>query len=317
MTEARTLRVQDLPVELRRTNAWRGVADLALVWTAIAVLVSLAGAVRHPVAFLAAVVLIGGLQNNLASLTHHATHFNLHPSRSVNDWLARLFLAAPLGSLFSVVRSEHWAHHARLGAADDPERFYYDLDLHGRRVPGRLRIWVLELFAGWVLLPAVRRFLTGSRAGTPAAAGPREPAETRFARVEVALLVVAQLAIALGWWELTGAWWGYLALWVLPLVTVGAALTALRATLEHADPRRPPHLLLSFVSNPVERFFVGPFNFNYHYEHHRFMMVPYYRMARVRRLLLDAGDYQDGELLASYAGRLGWLVRTLQPGPPA
>src|SRR5262245_50266917 len=276
------LRVQDLPLDLRRVNRLRGVADLALVWAAITALVWVAGALRNPLVFVVAVVLIGALQNNLASLTHHATHFNLHPERTVNDWLARLCLTAPLGSLFSVVRAEHWAHHARLGSADDPERFYYDLDLHGRRVPGHLRAWVLELFAGWVLLPTLRRFVTGSRAGSLEAAAPREPGDAGFARIEVALLLLAQLVIAVTWWRLAGAWWGYLALWVLPLVTVGAALTALRATLEHADPRRPPHLLLSFVSNPVERFFVGPFNFNYHYEHHRFMMVPYYRMARLR-----------------------------------
>ena len=106
-------------------------------------------------------------------------------------------------------------------------------------------------------------------------------------------------------------------MWALPLVMVGSALNALRATLEHADTHRPPNLLLSFVSNPIERFFVGPLNFNYHYEHHRFMTVPYFRMAEVRRRMLAAGDYEEGELLPSYVGRLRSLLRNLQTDEPA
>lgn len=307
------VRLGDLPAEWRRVSPYRGALDLAAVWSGLAVLAALSLRSGSIPAVLVALPLIGALQNHLSSLGHHAIHGNLHPRRAVNDWMARLLITAPLGMLLGALRGEHMTHHARFGEADDPERIYYDLSRHGRATPAGLLAWMARvLLTGWIILPAVRRLLTGDRGGRAGAIrpAPAAPAERRERLLEASLIPVVQAVLAMLFWALSGVWWAYLVVWLLPVVTVGGGLTVIRATLEHADRTRAP-LLLSFVSNPIERFFVSPFNFNYHYEHHRFMSVPYYRVAGIRDVLLQRDDY-DGVLVPSYWQRVGGLVRELR-----
>jgi len=305
------LGIQDLPSAWREISPTRGLRDLALVWAGIAAVAAACGAQGGVFVHALGFVLIGALQNHLSSLLHHAIHANLHPSRGVNLWLARLALAAPMAQIFSVLRWEHLHHHAHLGAADDPERFYYDLDRHGRRQPGRFRRWVAGLFAGWLVIPILRRALRGSRDETAAPAPPRDRARRREARLDLLLIPPAQLLLFVLFFALHGSPFAWLGLWALPAATLGGGLTALRATLDHADADLPPKLLLSYRSNPLELFFVAPFHFNYHYEHHRFMTVPYYHAPKLREMLLARGDFADALLLPSYLGRVQELARRL------
>jgi fatty acid desaturase len=311
------VRLRDVPEEWKRVSWYRAAIDIGLVWSGIVALVTLSPRSHSVLAVVLALPFVAALQNHLSSLFHHAIHVNLHPDRRVNDWMARLFTAAPLGLLFGALRREHVAHHARLGAADDPERFYYDLERHGRGTRrGFIRWLATLLLAGWVILPAVRRAVTGRRdEGDAPGGGLHSLAERRERLLDVALVPPVQAVIALLFWRLSGAWWSYPALWVLPAVTLGGGLTALRATIEHADTGRPPRISMSFESNPIERFFVGPLAFNYHYEHHRFMTVPYYHVAGVRRLLREHDDY-DGALIPSYCGRIMQLIRSLPTAGP-
>ncbi len=306
------VRLRDLPASWKRVSPYRGALDIAWIWLAIGTVVAVCGRSHSALAVATALPIIGALQNHISSLAHHAIHTNLHPNRTINDWMARALLTAPLGFFLGILRKEHLVHHARLGAADDPERFYYDLTRHGRGTPAGLIRWMVGLLAGWVILPALRRVLTGSRDGgeVTAAAGETSPAEGRDSTLDMVLILLAQAVLAVLFFRLSGVWWAYPVFWLLPAVTFGGGLTVLRATLEHADTASPPRLLMSFQSNPVERFFVGPLNFNYHYEHHRFMTVPYYHVARLRRLLIERDDF-TGLLVPSYCARVAYLVRSL------
>ncbi len=111
-------------------------------------------------------------------------------------------------------------------------------------------------------------------------------------------------------WLTYGEWWAYFALWAVPVLTVGAALNALRATLEHAGTDRVAHFL-TFRSNPIERFFLAPFGFAYHFEHHCFMAVPYYHAAKAREYLTEKGALRDEMWVDSYLSHLRHLLTTL------
>lgn len=308
------VRLGDLPAEWRRVSAYRGILDITAVWLGVGAVVILAVRSSSPLAVVVALPLIGALQNHFCSLAHHAVHGNLHPNRPVNDWLARALVMGPLGMLLGASRSEHLAHHARFGASDDPERVYYDLSRHGRNTPAGLQRWLAQvLLTGWIVFPALRRLLTGDRDGRVAASPPNGTGGGYRERLfDAALVPFIQGGLALAFWGISGAWWSYVVLWLLPAVTLGGGLTVVRATLEHADVEQSP-LLLSFVSNPVERFFISPFAFNYHYEHHRFMTVPYYHVAGIRAVLVANDDF-GGQLVPSYLERLRQLLASLCAG---
>ena len=75
-------------------------------------------------------------------------------------------------------------------------------------------------------------------------------------------------------------------------------------------------LSLTFVSNPIERFIISPFNFNYHFEHHYFMTVPYYHAPKLREALREHGELARAQIIPSYTGRLIQLVRQLRSAEP-
>lgn len=294
------LRLSDIPEEFRVISSWRGSLDVARTWLAIALLVILCSILQSLWLNVLVVVLIAGLQNNLMVLWHHSIHHNLHPSRRVNNAIGRWLLIAPMGQPWGMMRRAHINHHAQLGNQPDADRWYYDLDLHGRRRPWVLLGWLLINCMGGLLWPQIRKVLTGRR---DASIDPGTEAEQGNFYDQFSA-VASQLVLFGLFWLLGGAWWSYFVFWALPLVTLGGGLNCLRTALEHADPDRPPHLKYSFVSNPLERFFVAPFQMNYHWEHHLLLTVPYYKMPLLRSYLQAQDQYGEGQLLNSYMGRL-------------
>jgi fatty acid desaturase len=300
----------DLPGELLGISRWRGGADLIRTWLLIALVAFLCGtlALAYPVVYAGGVVVVAALQNHLMVLFHHSIHKNLHPVRRINDWLARWLTISPMGQPWGMLRRAHLTHHAYLGEPNDPDRWYYDLDLHGRRRAVVLASWLGWNCLGGLLVPQLRKALTGfrDRRGDPGTARGGGDTADRLA------VVIVQVTLFAAFWLLTGTVWGYILLWLLPAITLGGGLNCFRTTLEHADASEPPRRDLSFVSNRIERFFVAPFNMNYHWEHHLFMSLPYYRMPALRRLLLDRGAYGDALLVPSYVGRLREIMAALR-----
>ncbi len=305
---------KSLDKELLRVSRWRGSADVLVVWLGIFIV---AGGLGHWATFglagacltLMGILVIGIFQHSLAALGHHAVHNNLHPNKATNDLLFRWLIAAPTGQSFLALRREHLLHHATFGTANDPERYYYDLSVGQRDRAGRFVVWSILMFLGYVVTRQLHRLRN--------AAPQSEVVSTRSTptpspATELLAIVLAQSVLFPLLWVITGSWLGYPLLWALPLVTVGGGLNGMRATLEHADPSQPPNLNRSFLSNPLERWALGPYNFSYHYEHHRFMMVPYYRVRALRQLLQNAGDYGECSLELSYTRRYLDIVRILR-----
>jgi fatty acid desaturase len=298
-TAAPDFHPRDVPRELLAVSPWRGPLHIAATWLAIAAVVWACGRVGGWAVHLLGIALIGGLQNHLMVLLHHGIHVNLHPSRSVNDAMARWLLTAPMAQPWSYMRRAHIQHHARLGEADDPDRWYYDVDLFGRRRPKVLVTWLVSNLLGGLLIPTLRKLATGSRSAEDPSEG--LGGSTRLDDVSV---VVMQLALFVPFLAVHGAWWAYLALWALPAVTLGGGFNCFRTALEHVDAGDPPSRDHSFRSNPIERFFVAPFRMNYHYEHHLLMTVPYYHTPRFRQYLRERGAFPESVIAPSYLARL-------------
>ncbi len=62
--------------------------------------------------------------------------------------------------------------------------------------------------------------------------------------------------------------------------------------------------LVSYVSSRIERFFLAPFNMNYHAEHHLFPYVPYYNLPRLRTKLRSAEPAAFVQWRGTYVGFL-------------
>ena len=123
-------------------------------------------------------------------------------------------------------------------------------------------------------------------------------------------LAAAQLGVLALFWAI-GHPTLYVALWLLPLVTLTKTLTHLRNIARHAQVRDVGDPELSryrtTLVGPIERFFFAPMNFNYHAEHHFYPMIPWHNLSEVHRLLSRHPAY--AEAVETERGVLRFIFR--------
>ncbi|RZJ24355.1 MAG: fatty acid desaturase, partial [Brevundimonas sp.] len=128
------------------------------------------------------------------------------------------------------------------------------------------------------------------------------------------LVNLALLAAAI----LSGVWWAYFALWLLPLATWFPMVTRLRNIAEHAcvegsaeDPFRAAR---TTRARWWERAFIAPYWVNFHAEHHLFMHVPCWRLPSLHRAV---SGRPQGERMEVADGYVSVLRRAASSRPAA
>ena len=102
-------------------SRWRGPWLVAHAWIVSIAAVGLAAWSGHPLAWLLAVIIVGGRQLGLAILMHEAAHGLLHPGRKVNNFLGQWFTGAAIGSDLIAYRTYHLQHHKFTQQPEDPD----------------------------------------------------------------------------------------------------------------------------------------------------------------------------------------------------
>lgn len=236
---------------------------------------------------------VSARQYALLILLHDAQHTLLHPDKRINRWLAVWAIAAPCGTVFVNSQRTHLAHHQFLGdSANDPD---YPLYCSGDPRPKRSVRDLLKLYGGQIAGLKLFSLVLGreeKHGGTAAAIR----ADWRALLEKVWPLLTVQGVFFITFTAIFG-WWGYFALWLLPLATLSVFYNDFRIFCEHSNPDgrcdTPDCLMISYISNPVERFFFAPNHMNYHAEHHLFPYVPHSRLPKLRALLQECPEYQS------------------------
>ena len=289
--------------ELTRRSAWRAtraaLEDIAILALAIG-----AALAYWPNPFITAlaVLVIGTRQHALFIITHDAAHYLLYDRRWLNDLVGRA-CATPSGLSMCSYRVIHRMHHNNLYGELDP-----DTALHGGYPRGRMYLVrkLLKDLSGLTAWKTYAYFLFAAPAlntTTNKALRPlddtseRLRTEARRDRNWVIAFHVAALAIA--------AWSGYLlqylALWVLPLVTVVQAILRLRAIAEHGattDFSSPLTAARTNLGPAWLRWLLFPHHVNYHIEHHLYASVPMYNLPRLHKEMRRQGVLEGAEVVA-------------------
>lgn len=230
--------------------------------------------------------LIGALQHGISILLHETVHSLFFVNKRLNDLVGNMLFAYPIG--FSLeYRRVHFAHHANLGESADPDMVNY------RDFPAPAATFLKKVLLDFSGFGAVFQFL-----GIGAA---RPVATQKASRGHLVGIVLMQLFI-LAIFTLLGYPLLYFVLWLFPLVTVAKGLAQLRNLAEHVSfttEAGTHQRFRTFRSNLLERFFIGPLNFNYHAEHHWYPAIPYYNLPRAHALLVKHPDYAASVLISS------------------
>lgn len=273
--------------------------DIARSYLLIAVALFVAFRYRTPLTWAGAVLVIGSQQYALQILLRDGLHGRLLASKQHNDLLCRVTLANFLFTPFAPFRDKHLAHHRHLGTVQDPDRYYHCSEDKARK-PDYL-----------LFLTAFRSIiLTLIRAGAPKRKVQSESeAETtatpvrRSGRADVLVVLLTNLLL-LGGLTVAFGWYGYFLFWMLPFIVGVYVPQNFRSFAEHAqaeaDELADTHRLVTFVSNPIERWFFAPNNMNFHAEHHLYPAVPYYSLPKLRRFLEETGQMETVEYRGSY-----------------
>jgi fatty acid desaturase len=309
------IRFADLPDEMKQVDngwAWR---QLLRCWGTIGLAIVLCASSDNPLAWMLAFLIVGHMQYHLSVLGHHALHRNLFSSVGLNEFVSRYLLHGPLGLPNEAMRRNHMKHHRFFEGEEDYERENYDFTLFGRDTPAGLRRWLIGVYFGGAVLPAVGRVLRGAgqQVKKEQRGGSDPLRETLLDWLPVAVSQVALLSL---WWVATGYWWAY-GIWFVAIFTLLAGFSATRAMLEHADPGDPPQRLMTFPCSGWQRYLLGVANFNFHAEHHLFGGVPACNLERLHYFLRQRDGLEGVVLVPSYFGRVRQLFRSLETPPGA
>jgi len=219
------------------------------------------------------------MQALIGCFLHEAAHFNLHPDKARNDWLASWLLCPLIGEEIGHYRAMHWQHHLHLGDPDDTEVSY-------RSAPTPR--FLVEALTGVNVLRRLRARRSGvdrpALAGTEGrlGAGPPLCAAVLHAAILAAALLAGLFSTAFAWCIGVGM--------VYPF------LNTMRQLLEHraldapldADFTRVAHGPVNrlFGSDPISRTF-GAAGFNRHLLHHWHPPASYTQFDALEAFLLQ------------------------------
>lgn len=264
---------------LRPKDRVSNYAYLAFTWVVIAGAFTVAGLYPRWWVLVLAFLVISTRQQSLLNIEHDCIHASFTRDKRLDQIVGIVACASPCGSPWHGTRARHLAHHRLITTPEDPDHALHD-------TTDKASTWALVRYFGLGLLGgyAVMVLLSGA----PSSVGPKDKLR------DLRNLAISQVVIWGATWLAFGEWWLYLALWVLPLITLTTVCHLIRSFIEHAvlTDELPEHdnLLVSISSNPVELAFLAPFNMNYHAEHHLFPAVPARRLPDVRIALANSAE---------------------------
>lgn len=268
-----------------------------LLWFAACIL---AAAWNPLIAGLPVFLLMGVLHYHMIVAIHEAIHRTLFSNNRLNDAAGVLIGGLALAN-FDSVKKHHLSHHQLYGRETDPDRAEYMFDPPAGSTAELIWRIFKRSFALTNLGEKIERNLW--RRKTPSTAAVKPAGE--FGALTV--MALAQSIVFLLYWAL-GIWWQYFAFWLAPMFVLSRFLSGLRMYGEHAGlalgatsrnqdqiyAARTTAASLPWWRQPswlIEKFLLGPFNFNYHHEHHIMQQLPHHHLPRVHRALLAIGYY--------------------------
>jgi fatty acid desaturase len=262
----------------------RFVAHLVLEWTYIITAIWLCERYWHPALYLAAVAWIGARQHGLAILMHDSAHYRAAQNRGLNDFLGVL-ASAPLFISLHAYRLEHFAHHRHVNTDDDPQ--WVDRDTPKWKFPKTRRqlVWLLVAdLVGLGSFETVRYILRMQWRLWSHGAG-----FTLVAMQPALTIAIVGVVIA------TGSLLPFTLYWVVPIATWLTMVLRIRSIAEHfALPR--DHVLTetrTVVPTRVEMLLIAPMNIAYHIEHHQYPSVPFHRLRRLHKSLMELKMFRE------------------------
>lgn len=276
----------DAPLSHDLWGAWA----LVMSWGPIALALALFHARPSALTFAVAFAVVAARQHAMFVVAHESFHGNLFRARGLNDGAGAWLAAYPIIMAWGAAKEGHWNHHREFPGEADPDRYAWDWRVDQR---GAFVRYLLFTLTG---LPFVLRSLAAALGrDVPAFGRPIRRAAGGAGKGELLRVILTHGALLAAFTVTLGAPY-YFALWLAPAVSLRVALDETRQFLEHRD-----GTIAVYRAGPVERFFLGPFNFHLHGVHHAIASEPWFRLAAAEEAARAKADILEKR---SYAREL-------------
>ncbi|MBV1904754.1 MAG: fatty acid desaturase family protein [Pseudomonadales bacterium] len=289
-------------LHFRVLSEWRSSLMILHCWASIFTVWVICSVWTNPITVGLGILLIGTRQLGLDILNHDGAHFLLYKNKKVNDWVCEWLLNRPtFGASVVPYRKYHLEHHRFTQQEKDPD-LHLSAPFPISKSSLRRKLW-RDLSGQTGYKQRKELFLRVAGRLPDSAKGP----ESRL----VLLLrlwnrfgpnLVINLVFFTGF-ALTGHWYLYFVLWVLPVLTWYQLITRVRNIGEHgAVPDNADRLRNTRTTsvNWLERVFLAPYFVNYHLEHHLQVSCPCYSLKRMHEKLVGKGLGAEMELKQGY-----------------
>ena len=244
-----------------------------------------------PFCYPISILVIGARQRALATLLHESAHKTLCRNRQLNYLLGTWFSGYLIFQLYKPYIQSHVLHHHKyLGQpGKDPDlQFHQKEGLYRTMSPGQFK-WKF-LIKPWLCLSSYRhlKYLLNTRFR------PSNISELPDYKSELMQFVALWAAIFITILVLD-IWLEFLLLWIVPYLTTFQVINWYCELSEHFPIPDPGvldiHLTRNRFSPPIEKFFFGIHEENYHLEHHLHPGVPYWNLAEANSIRRQDKSY--------------------------
>lgn len=263
--------------ELSRVNPALALGHILYEWCLIFGAAWLNESLSSPLVYVLVIMFIGARMHALGFLLHDASHTRLLPSKRWNDLLADFFLAFPLFITLRGYRKTHLAHHRHVNTDKDPD-------------------WVAKKTPDWIFPKAplqMMRFLlkpwSTAKSELHWAGGGRSSHPPALIAARLLFYgLVALLLTVLGLWREFGMYW------LVPMFLWWPIAMRICSMSEHFGLSYDSVYTQSRTVIPtfLDSVFISPKNAGYHLDHHLYPSVPFYRLPRLHRALMELPDYR-------------------------
>jgi fatty acid desaturase len=273
--------------DLRRIPSFRNAVTVISAWAQIVGVLALAVWLDDVFMWIAAFFLMARANALLSILTHEAAHRLLFTNRRVNDFFGRWVIGYPVFVPIDIYRRGHMGHHREEFGPNEPDFALY-------------RAYPITRDSMWRKLRRDLLGITGVKLMRGLFSGLR--AERGEYRRSAWSILAVQVVIATGF-AITGYWYLYPLLWLLPHLTVWRAISRFRGIAEHggmvrsADRRETTHTVRQ---HPLARFWMVPYNTGWHLAHHVDSGIPFRKLPEMHAELLRSGYIQPELEYPSY-----------------
>jgi fatty acid desaturase len=236
-----------------------------LNWALIVLAMHLALNFNHLAGYFLAIFFIGTRQHAIAGLGHEGAHGLVASKKKINDLFTCLFTFWPLVMTLSGYKKFHFQHHRHLGSEKDPELQHKAWSQSEWSLPVKKTFWMRQLLKDLCGLSALEMVKLIKLTL------PERKSNLFFL---LCCNFSAQLLL------LYFGFWPYLLLWHISILTSFWAMFRLRIWIEHMGTNETHRVHIPLLSRIV----FAPVGYMYHWEHHHYMKVPFYRMSQIRKL---------------------------------